>query len=164
MSISRPRLKLPQPFHKSRNHFSLPLAGIRYAREGETTGTFALPQDLYHWKGTCHHNDNLLKRTDEFISLFKHQYLYLFYVWGHAFEFERDGNWDLIEAFAEKAGGRDDIWYCTNIEYVDYMEAFRRLQFAADNSFVYNPSAMDVYVIVDGKTTVRIPGGCRAAL
>jgi len=137
----------------------LPLTGIRYAREGETTGNFGLPQDLLHWKGTCHHNQNLLEKADEFISLFKWQYLYLFYVWGHSFEFARDGNWDMMEEFCRKVGGRDDVWYCTNIEYVDYMEAFKRLQFAADNSFVFNPNAMDVFILVNGQNTVKIPGG-----
>lgn len=137
----------------------LPLTGIRYAREGETTGNFRLPDDLYHWKGTCHHNDRLLELGDEFLGLFKSQYQFLMYVWGHAFELERDNAWGMMEEFCRKMGGRDDIWYCTNIEYVDYMEAFKRLQFACDNSFVYNPSAMDVYIRVDMKDIVCIPGG-----
>ncbi|MEJ0000406.1 MAG: hypothetical protein WDO13_15365 [Verrucomicrobiota bacterium] len=58
--------------------------------------------------------------------------LRLLYVWGHSYEFDRDKNWELIEQFGAKVGGRDDIWYATNIEIVDYCEALRRVEFSAD--------------------------------
>lgn len=34
---------------------------------------------------------------------------------------------DLIEGFCKFIGGRDDIWYATNIEIVDYMNAAKIL-------------------------------------
>ena len=71
------------------------------------------------------------------------------YVWGHSYEFSRDDNWEVMESFCELAGGRDDIWYATNIEYVDYMERLRGLQFGADNTFVYNPYAASVWISVN---------------
>ena len=46
-------------------------------------------------------------------------------------------------------GGREDIWYATNIDIVDYMEASKRLIFTADSQKVFNPSAMDVWITVD---------------
>ena len=55
----------------------------------------------------------------------------LFYLWGHSYEFTRDNNWDLIEEFCELTGGREDIWYATNIEIIDYMDVLNRLQFNA---------------------------------
>ena len=64
-----------------------------------------------------------------------------------------------MEAFCEKMGGKDDIWYCTNIEFMDCMDNFRRLQFAADNSFVYNPNACECWISVNDGTPIAVPGG-----
>ena len=46
-------------------------------------------------------------------------------------------------------GGREDIWYASNIEIVDYMEATGRLQFGAGGDMVYNPSAASLWIEVD---------------
>lgn len=136
----------------------LPGLGIKYSRTvGESHG-FTLPSDLYEWCPTCHHNHNLLEDGKAFVDLKKKQYLYLMYVWGHSYEFTRDNNWELIEEFCKLAGGREDIWYATNIEYVDYMEMMKGLQFAADNTFVYNPYVASVWLSVNGEI-VEAKGG-----
>ena len=137
----------------------LPACGIRYARVVGSSDSFGLPENPYRWQATCHHNHNLLEIGDQFLGLFKRQYLYLMYVWGHCYEFDDRGNWDLIEAFCEKMGGHEDIWYCTNIEFWDCMDALHSLRFAADNSFVQNPGARDCWISVNDGTPVRIPGG-----
>ncbi|MBQ9326566.1 MAG: polysaccharide deacetylase family protein [Clostridia bacterium] len=137
----------------------LPDCGIRYARVVGSSDSFALPENPYRWQATCHHNHRLLELGDEFLGLFKRQYLYLMYVWGHSYEFDDRDNWDLMEAFCEKMGGKDDIWYCTNIEFMDCMDNFRRLQFAADNSFVYNPNACECWISVNDGTPIAVPGG-----
>ena len=141
----------------------LPSLGIRYARVVETTGGFGLPKNPYEWKGTCHHNKNLLEKGEEFLKLFKKQYLYLMYVWGHSYEFTDKDNWDVMERFCGMVGGKDDIWYCTNIEVIDFMDVMKRLQFAADGSFVYNPSAADAWLSVDGDI-VCVKGGTQLSL
>lgn len=130
---------------------------------GDVNG-FAFPENFYEWKATCHHNHNLLGFGKNFRDLKKKQNLYMMYVWGHSYEFDRDDNWDLIESFCEMIGGQDDIWYATNIEIVDYMEAYDRLQFAADLSFVYNPSFQSVWIIIDDDQVVEIPGGATVSL
>ncbi len=127
-------------------------------RLGDKTG-FELPEDYYRWTPTCHHNHHLMQYAKEFAALYKKQYLYMFYVWGHSFEFDDDDNWNIIEDFAEFIGGRDDIWYATNIEIVDYNEAFANLQFSADNSFVYNPTATDVWLSVNDGPAICVPAG-----
>ncbi len=43
----------------------------------------------------------------------------MMYVWGHSYEFTNQNNWELMEDFCKLVGGRDDIWYATNIEIVD---------------------------------------------
>ena len=46
----------------------------------------------------------------------------------------------------EKAGGKDNIWYATNIEIHDYIEAFYSLKFSADGKTIFNPGIMDIYL------------------
>ncbi|MCI8520872.1 MAG: polysaccharide deacetylase, partial [Clostridia bacterium] len=41
-------------------------------------------------------------------------------------------------------------WYATNIEIVDYMNAAKNLKFTAKGDAVYNPSAIPVWISVDG--------------
>lgn len=141
----------------------LPSLGIEYARTVQTTGGFAMPQDYLEWRGTCHHNDRLLEHADTFKGLHKRQYLYLMYVWGHSYEFDNDNNWNLMERFCEQLGGKDDIWYATNIEIYNYMKACERLVFSAARDFVYNPGAATLWLEVGG-STVEIPGGVTVEL
>ena len=136
----------------------LPSLGIRYSRIVGSTGDFTLPENPYRWEPTCHHSQRLMELGRQFLELNKKQYLYLMYVWGHSYEFDRDNTWDLIEDFCRMTGGKEDIWYCTNIEWMDCMDDFSHLQFAADNSFVFNPGIRDCWISVDG-SPVRIPGG-----
>lgn len=137
----------------------LPSIGIEYARVVDICENFGMPRDFLEWKATCCHSDpNLLKYADDFIELSKKQYLYMFYVWGHSYEFPKDNNWEVIEEFCKKIGNRDDIWYATNIEIVDYLKACDNLQFSMNGEFVYNPSYQIVWVSVDG-VIYEIPGG-----
>ena len=136
----------------------LPHCGIEYARIGESTGSFAMPDNFLLWNPTCHHNHKLLELGEEFVSLKKSWYLYMMYVWGHSFEFDNADNWELMEQFCEMAGGRDDIWYATNIEIVDYMNAAKSLKFTVDADKVYNPTVTKVWISVDGKVHCVNPG------
>ncbi len=137
----------------------LPSLGIRYSRVVGSSDSFDLPENPYRWQATCHHNHRLIELGEQFLDLYKKQYLYLMYVWGHSYEFDRDNNWDLMESFCQMIGGKEDIWYCTNIEFMDCMDDFARLRFAADNSFVMNPSSRDCWISINDGTAVRIPAG-----
>lgn len=137
----------------------LPHCGIRYSRVVGNTDGFALPENPYRWMATCHHNHRLMELGEQFLSLHKTQYLYLMYVWGHSYEFDVHDNWQLMEDFCAMMGAKDDIWYCTNIELMDCLDDFKRLQFAADNSFVYNPNARDCWICVRSTEYVCIPAG-----
>ena len=71
----------------------------------------------------------------------------LFYVWGHAYEFDGNDNWQRIEALAEfMARYADTVWFATNGEIMDYVNAYRRLEYSADGLAIYNPSALDVTI------------------
>jgi len=122
-------------------------AGIAYARAVSAKDDLEMPEDFLEWHPTCHYSAPELMEKAKFLAGFgKPQYLKLLYVWGHSYEFDRDDNWNIIEEFCEYIGGRDDIWYATNIEIVEYMEAARRLIYSADGSIVHNPSAMPVWI------------------
>ncbi len=140
----------------------LPALGISYARIA-TRGhhDFFLPENPFAWEATCHHNHNLLEDAERFLSQKRADAL--MYVWGHSFEFTDAGNWSLMEDFCKMVGKRDDIWYATNGEIIDWMAVNEALVFAADGSFVYNPSSCDAWLTVDGNT-VRVPGGKQTAL
>lgn len=142
----------------------LPACGIRYARVVGSSDSFALPENPYRWEATCHHNHRLMELGEQFLNLHKRQYLYLMYVWGHSYEFTNLDNWELMENFCRMMGGQEDIWYCTNIEFMDCMDDFARLRFAADNSFVTNPNAGDCWITVNDGDPVRIPGGATVSL
>ncbi len=96
--------------------------GIIYARTVKSTRNFEFPEKFLEWNPTCHHKDEkLFELCDEFLA-YNGDEPKLFYVWGHAFEFYREDNWDRLEKFASLMGGKDDIWYCTNKEFYNWMK------------------------------------------
>jgi peptidoglycan/xylan/chitin deacetylase (PgdA/CDA1 family) len=142
----------------------LPSLGVVYSRVVGDSFTFDMPTDFLQWKATCHHNQRLIKMLEQFNAENRGIFLRLFYVWGHSYEFDNDDNWRLIEDFCAAVGGHADTWYATNIEIYDYVQTFNRLHFAADNSFVYNPSAASAWLRVNGDEPVEVKGGALTRL
>ena len=133
--------------------------GVLYSRTTVSTQKFDLPTDWLRMPATCHHtNPELMELADKFLETPIKNKSQLFYLWGHSYEFERDGNWEVIEDFAKKMGGRNDIWYATNKEIYQYVESGRALKFSADMRTVYNPTAMDVWLEMDN-TLYRVAAG-----
>ena len=149
-------------------------SGMHYARTTISTEKFDLPTDWLRLPATCHHNSpRLMELAKEFAEQKAECYywhwrnkLQMFYLWGHSFEFDNNDNWEVIEKFAEYIGGRDDIWYATNGEIFEYLQAAERLQFSIDGSFVKNPSSVDIYIdyihkkrVIPAGKTIRIENG-----
>lgn len=136
----------------------LEILGVAYARTVNNHKKFHLPLNFLEWNPTMHHdNPDLMKVAkcfvrDEFKSLS------LFYLWGHSYEFDLNDNWGIMEEFCEYMGNREDIWYATNIEIVNYMNALDRLIFSVERTYVYNPSAVSVWLEID-KIAVEIKAG-----
>ena len=123
--------------------------GIVHARTVNATHSFDMPTDFLRWNPTCRHADpELMKLGKEFTDLHKTQYFYMFYVWGHSYEFERDNNWEIIEEFAAEISGHDDIWYATNIEICDYVKGYKSLIYSANGNIDYNPSLFTIWIDV----------------
>ena len=141
----------------------LPALGIRYARVVPTTGGFDMPANWYEWRATCHHSQAMMERAHQFTHLHKTQRLYMMYVWGHSYEFSGRDSWSWMEEFCAFMGGRDDIWYATNIEIVDYMDAASRLRYTAAGDYVFNPNACSIWLQVAAPgqqpKILEVPGG-----
>ena len=142
----------------------LKACGISYARTIDNTGDFSLPEDWLEWHPTCHHADSrLMEYADKFLlekeRIETHgQFPLLFYVWGHSYEFDDQNNWGMIENFLRKISGQEDVWYATNGEIYQYTEDFKRLQFSADATHVYNPSVQDIYFLANGIENIAKAG------
>ena len=140
--------------------------GIAYARTlGGDNNSFDLPTDWHAWMPTAHHeNPKLMEYIDQFVSLDMNKiysadrFCKLFYLWGHAFEFDRNDNWDRLEMICEKLSGKEEIWYASNIEICDYVAAYNALRFSADGSIVYNPTVTTVWFDIDGALHKIEPG------
>ena len=132
---------------------ALKATGVAYARTVVSTNNFAIPNDWLRLHPTCHHAaPNLPQLCERFLSDRAPFGSQLFYLWGHSYEFEADNDWHVIEEFCEKMGGHDDIWYATNIEIVDYVNVCRAVYASADGKILHNPTSIDVWADVNGKT------------
>ena len=133
---------------------------IAYARTlGGDNNSFLVPQDFHAWMPTAHHdNPNIMKYIDEFLNLDISPAAYhakriprLFYIWGHSYEFDRNDNWAHMEAICQKFAGNEELWFATNIEIYDYVQAYKSLRYSADGHTVYNPTLLTIWLDADGK-------------
>lgn len=139
---------------------------IVYARTlGGDNDSFALPADWHRWMPTAHHsNPKIMEYVDKFLALNTENRwgprdeANLLYIWGHSYEFERNGNWELLDEICTKLAGKPDIWYATNMEIYEYVNAYNSLVYSADSSLVYNPTLITVWFKQDGQLYCVKPG------
>ncbi len=133
-------------------------AGILYVRPTvRNADKFALPGDFMNWQVSCHHKNDIMLLWKEFVD-YRHNSDKLFYLWGHSYEFNNDGNWELIEEFCQVAGSTPDIWIATNMEIYEYVTAWRNLQCSVDVSCIRNTSAFTVWFRYNDKLFSVEPG------
>ena len=90
--------------------------GVKYARTTTSTHSFDLQKDLLIFNPTVYHHiewDALFRLGEEFIEL-KPDSPQIYYIWGHAYEFDIHGDWERFEEFCRLISGHDDIFYGTN--------------------------------------------------
>ena len=129
--------------------------GICYSRTTKATERFEFPTNWLTLHPTCHHkNPNLMELARKFVEEKPRRVTqnWMFYIWGHSNEFDRDNNWNIIEEFAAYTGGKDDIWYATNIEIYDYVKAYEALRVSVDERIIQNPTNIDVWFYHKGET------------
>ena len=135
--------------------------GICYSRTVKSTETFSFPENWLTLHPTCHHNNpRLMELAKNFAECEPKRVAInqMFYLWGHSYEFDNNDNWNVIEEFCEYIGGRDDIWYATNIEVYDYIKAYEALIVSADGMRVQNPTSTDVWFALKDEI-YRVHGG-----
>lgn len=140
---------------------------IAYARTlGEDNDSFLLPCDFHAWMPSAHHNNpQIMDYVDRFLTLDLSVAVYhprraprLLYIWGHSYEFDQKDNWDHMEEICRRLSDNDEIWYATNIEIYDYVQAYKSLVYSADGYKIYNPTLLTVWIDVDG-ALYSIPSG-----
>jgi peptidoglycan/xylan/chitin deacetylase (PgdA/CDA1 family) len=92
--------------------------GVKYARTVVSTHNFDIQTDLHLFNPTVYHHremDKMFELGRKFLEL-QTQEPQIYYVWGHAYEFDIYQNWNRFEEFLEMMSGREDIYYCTNKE------------------------------------------------
>ena len=92
--------------------------GVKYARTTVSAGNFDVQSDLIQFKPTVYHHaewDKMEALADEFLALSPDSEK-IFYIWGHAYEFDIYNSWDRFEAFLKRISGKRDIFYGTNRE------------------------------------------------
>lgn len=182
------RLELENRFGRIIRGMAYPDSGIRYFSNGacyediktylsyldvaycRTLGNdnkdFLLPTDWHAWMPSAHHNNpEIMDYIKCFLAFDYSENTYisarvprLFYMWGHSYEFERNNNWNLIEDICSQLCGREDIWYATNMEIYEYVNAYNSLIYNADGTLVYNPTLFDIWFDVD-RTLYKISSG-----
>lgn len=139
---------------------------IAYSRlAGVEDPTFELPADFLYWSPTAHQrNPKLMEYIDNFLTMdVSAQYIAsrtprLLYIWGHGHEFDRNNDWELLDTICEKIAGKEEIWYATNGEIYEYVQAFRSLIYSADGMTVYNPTLHKIWFDVDKTLYTVNPG------
>lgn len=150
----------PEGVYSAEVKAMLHAAGIAYCRTVKSTGNcrfFPESGQWLEWHPSCHHTDKLIELGDSLL----HGYgagLRIMYVWGHAFEFANSNNWELMEQFCNLVKDHPDIWYATNMEIHDYVEAFRSLVTSADSRRIFNPTTIPVFFGYADKIGVVAPG------
>jgi hypothetical protein len=152
--------------------------GIEYARTVGDTYNFSIPKDFLIWHPSIHQfgkayfkpndTENDKKELASFYKLVgdfqKSDALALLDVWGHSWENDGDGDrWAEMENFFKLVANRKDINYTTQIDLVDYINAYRNLKFSVDKKIVKNLSSLDIYIKLDGKV-YRIGAGSQLAI
>lgn len=92
--------------------------GIQYARTTNSTYNFDRPQELLELNPSVYHHremDKMFELGEKFLKL-ETDVPQVFYVWGHAYEFDIHDDWGRFEEFLQMMSGRSDICYCTNRE------------------------------------------------
>ena len=119
-------------------------AGLAYARTGGESRDARWPvPDFLRWTQVSHERRSLPLVEGALAKDGWGGTLKAFALWGHSYEFKE--RWDDLEALCAALGGREGVWYATNIEMVDYWNACMAVRSSLDGTIVQNLSAIPVH-------------------
>lgn len=134
--------------------------GIVYSRTTKSTlSGIDAPEDFLEWHPSCHHRDAETVAAKFLETADSIWYKNILYIWGHSFEFRTEEDWQYIENIVSSLANNDLIWYATNIEIYNYIMAQRSLRISADETMIYNPSDIPVWVERNRKDVFKIEPG-----
>lgn len=88
--------------------------GVLFSRTTSDTHRFDLPEDPLLLHPTVRHADKEAAEAlaERFLAL-QPDKPQLFCIWGHAYELDRDDDWEWFDSFCSRIAGRDDVFYGT---------------------------------------------------
>jgi peptidoglycan/xylan/chitin deacetylase (PgdA/CDA1 family) len=95
---------------------------LDYARTVKNNKKFSFPKNTLKWHPNCH-DKNGMKTAQRFFSDSSAK---LLYIWGHSYEFTEQNRWDEFEELCNYISNRNDVWYATNIEVIDYINSIKK--------------------------------------
>lgn len=95
--------------------------GLEYSRTVQNNRKFEFPTDPIKWNSNCHDKDGM-KVAKRFFNTPDAK---LLYIWGHSYELTEHNGWDKFEELCKFVSNRDDVWYATNIDVIDYMNELK---------------------------------------
>lgn len=135
--------------------------GIVYSRTTRNQGDCVeFPEEFLAWHPSCHHK-NAMPIAERFVEMLDSEWnAPLLYIWGHAWELKTEENWEYMENLLKLLSGhQQQLWCATNIEMYNYVMAQRNLRISANESMIYNPSDVAVWVERDKKDIFKIEPG-----
>jgi len=135
--------------HLCATHRSIRQSGA----DGDSRG-FALPADRHHWHYTATHRD-VAEMGARYADFPDDGTLKYFCVGVHSIDYERDGRWGDLRAFAARFGR--NAAYCSLPigEIFAHEDALRQVR--VTDGAVENPSGRTVYLTVDGERATVAP-------
>lgn len=114
----------------------------------DTTG-FAMPADRMAWSYNA--NNTNLTEVAALYEAYPDDGALKFFCFGvHSHDFERAGNWYVLEDFARRYGNRpEDYYYASVGTLMDYEDAVAAV--TVTDTAVINPTDVDLYIKVDGE-------------
>lgn len=92
---------------------------IIYARDGQCTHDFKMPEELMKWQPTCHYRDLLYSDIlDKFIAEESDEDL-LLYIYGHSYEFDMYNEWEIFEGLLQRLSNTEGLTFATNRELIN---------------------------------------------
>ena len=130
--------------------------GIRemheWVRGSRCSENFDIPSDRSDWHYTANFK-NLKEKSESYEALSDDGELKFFCFGVHAFDFENNGCWNLLEDFVRKFGNRpEDYYYADNHTIFSYADAVRDMKVTEEG--IENSSDYDIYVTIDGKRRI----------
>lgn len=128
--------------------------GFAYARTSECTLSYVPCGQSYAWKtGVYHVMPEFLPYVEGFFAA--EEELAVCQIVGHSYDLDAENMWQTMESIFRRVAAREDIWCCTQLELIRYLQAMD----AFDGT---NASDQTLWFRVDGVMRQVLPGGTLA--